>query len=294
MFPLHGVAYTVPPMSTPYRLVAIDVDGTLVNSRNELPAAHREALHRAHEAGLKVCLCTGRSLSETRRVIDGLGLDSDIGIFVFGAIVSRLPDGQTLHRTAIDDALAREILAFFHERGFPILTAFDGDGDWAEFVLLRGGRYEEAINHWCSQTPTPVMEITAVDDLPTAPVRIGVLEDGEKASQTLEELKAAFGPEQMKCNAIFAPNYGLHVVECFAPQVNKWFGIQKVARELGIADHEIAAIGDDVNDLEMIRHAGLGIAMGNANPLVKTAARIQVGTNNEDGVAHAIDKILNS
>ncbi len=279
-------------MTSSYKLMAVDVDGTLVNSQNELPEENRRALHQAHEAGMKVCLCTGRSLSETQRVIDALGLDSDVGIFVFGAIVSELPGGRTLHRTAINPELTRRITEFFHAQGFPILFCLDGYQQNPEFRLLPGTKHKEAIDHWRAQTPTPVVDLQPGEDIPTDPVRIGALDYPEHFEQTLAQLYEAFTTKELKCNAIFAPNYGLHVVECFAPQVNKWFGIRKIADELRIADEEIVAIGDDVNDVEMVRHAGLGVAMGNANIKVQAVAQWKVGTQDECGVAQAVEALL--
>src|SRR5690606_25612704 len=90
----------------------------------------------------------------------------------------------------------------------------------------------------------------------------------------------------------YAPNYGLHVIECFAPPVNKWYGISQVAARLQIEPEQIVAIGDDVNDFEMIREAGLGVAMGNAIERIKAVARWQAPAQDDGGVAATIDAIL--
>lgn len=279
-------------MDIPYRLIAVDVDGTLVDSRGQVPTANRRALHRAHEAGMKVCICTGRSLSETRAVIEAVGLDSDAGVFIFGAVVSALPEGRTLRRTAMERPLAARLTEFFQDRGYPLLVAYDGWENPAEFCLIRGERLSEGVERWRSNTPTPVREYGHWRELPPEPVRIGVLDEPGHIEETLAVLNAEFPAGQMKCNAIYAPNYGLHVVECFAPRVNKWYGITMLAEPLGIRPEQIVAIGDDVNDLEMIREAGLGIAMGNANPKVAAVARRQTRGHDEGGVAVAVEAIL--
>ncbi|UCD28267.1 MAG: HAD family hydrolase [Planctomycetota bacterium] len=272
--------------------MAVDVDGTLMDSRNELPVANKVALHKAHQAGMMVCLCTGRSLTETRAVIDQLGLDSDLGIFVFGAIVSELPAGKTLYRTGIDDSLTERLITYFRSHGHAILVLYDASEAGFDYHLVRGERFTEACEQWLELAPTQAEEIDEWLPGQYEPIRIGVIEDPKHIDRTLASLKRAFPPEELKCNAIYAPNYGLHVVECFAPQVSKWHGIKQVAGQRGIDDSQIAAIGDDINDLEMIRHAGFSVAMGNAIEQVKAAANLQVPTHDQNGVAKAVEAIL--
>lgn len=280
-------------MSTAYRLIAIDVDGTLMNSRNELPPANRDALHRAHEAGITVCLCTGRSHTETRDVIAQLGLDSDRGIFAFGSIVSELPSGKTLHRTALGDDLTARLVTHFRERGFPVLMLYDAhETGGLDYELVRGERHAAAYEQFLKLAPA---EIQRVDDWRPrgfAPVRVGIIDSPDHIQTTTAELDQAFPPAQMKYNPIYAPNYQLHVVECFAPPVNKWYGITQVARQMNIPREQIVAIGDDVNDIEMIREAGLGVAMGNAREIIKTLAAWHAPTQDQCGVAATIDAIL--
>lgn len=283
-------------MDLPYRLIAVDVDGTLMNSRNELPAANREALHRAHEAGLKVCLCTGRSLTEARPVIDQIGLDSDVGVFVFGAIVSELPGGRTICRSTIRAGTADRLVGFFLDRDLPVLALFDPQEVGYDYRYILGERATpraaEALQRWQELAPTEMRHVKGWEAGEQRSIRIGVLVEAENASQMLADLDEAFGREELVYNAIYAPNYGLHVVECFAPHVSKWHGLEQVAGAMEIAGDQIVAIGDDVNDVEMIRHAGLGIAMGNAVPPVKAVADWHAPTHDEAGLAAAIEALL--
>lgn len=265
-----------------------------MDSRNQLPPANRAALHRAHQAGLTVCLCTGRSLTETQAVIDQLGLDSDVGIFAFGAIVSQLPAGKTLYRTGIADSLAERLISYFRSLGQAVLILYDASETGLDYHLVRGRRFNEAYQQWLKMSPTKAQEIDHWQPGKYEPIRIGVIEDPQHIQKTLSSLRQTFPPNELKCNAIYAPNYGLHVVECFSPQVNKWHGISQVAKQMGIDGSQIVAIGDDVNDLEMIRHAGLGVAMGNAIEPIKAAANLHVPTNDQCGVAAAVEKILNN
>lgn len=279
-------------MSSTYRLLAVDVDGTLMNSRNELPEANREALHRAHAAGLTVSLCTGRSLPETQAVIEQLGLDSDIGIFVFGAIVSQLPQGRTLERTGIAPDTARRLVEHFQASGFPVLVLYDREQTQVDYQIVRGSRHRDAYDRWLSLAPTSGEQVDRYVANDHTPVRIGIILAPEEVADATGGLNAAFQADQLKFNSIYAPNYRMHVLECFAPQVNKWYGITRVMDRLGIEASEVIAIGDDVNDLEMIRHAGLSVAMGNAVPAVRRMAHWLAPDNNARGLAVAIDTVL--
>jgi hypothetical protein len=275
-----------------YRLLAIDVDGTLVNTSGEIPEANLKALHEAHESGLTLCLCTGRSLTEAKSVIQKIGLDLDVGVFVFGAIVADLRTFGTLYASPFTPELADRVIHHFQARGHPVWLLFDPHTSGLEYQLIAGTRGREASELWAERTPSRVERREAWEPGPHAPIRIGVIESPESIAEVVADLHAAFAPGDIKFNAIHAPNYGIDVVECFMPMVNKWSGIMKVADRLEIRREEIVTIGDDINDLEMIREAGLGVAMGNAIEPIKRAAREQVADNNAAGVAELVRKLL--
>jgi Cof subfamily protein (haloacid dehalogenase superfamily) len=279
-------------MRLAYDLLALDVDGTLMNSRNELPEANRSALHRAHEAGLKISLCTGRSLAETWGVLQAIGLDLDAGVFVFGAIVSELPTGRTLVRTPLPPDLADRLVNFLQSRGFPVLVLYDAAEAGFDYKLINGLRNAEAYESWARVAPTRLERIDRWQANGQQPIRIGVIDDPAHITATMSDLRAAFPPTAMKFNAIYAPNYRLHVIECFAPQVNKWHGISRLCELLGISGSRVVTLGDDVNDVEMIARAGLGVAMGNAIEPVQQAARLQVAGHDACGVADLVDRLL--
>jgi hydroxymethylpyrimidine pyrophosphatase-like HAD family hydrolase len=278
-------------MGVQYRFLAVDVDGTLLDSQQRLPEPHRNALHQAHEMGMKVCVCTGRSLAEARPVIEAVGLDLDVGVFTFGAIVSELPSGDTLHRTGIREPLAGRLVAYFAESGFPVLALYDPQEAGVDYRYLPGPRRAEAYDRWLEMAPAKVEQIERWETGGVLPVRIGVIVEPDQISATVDLLGREFSPGELKFNSIYAPNYRMHVVECFAPEVNKWYGIQQVASDMGIAASQVVAVGDDVNDLEMIREAGLGVAMGNAAEAIKQIAGWHVPSNDEGGLASVVEAI---
>ena len=275
-----------------FELLAVDVDGTLVTSDNRLCEANRSALHEAHEAGMTVCLCTGRALNETRAVIEQIGLDLDAGVFVFGAIVSRLPEGRTLVRTTLSEPLATRLVRSFQAQDYPVLALYDPTTAGIDYRFVDGERNRDWCERWLEMARARVERIDDWEPIDSEPVRLGVIAQPDQIDETVAALKRDFTPEEVKFNAIHAPNYGLHVVECFAPAVNKWYGLTRLADQLGIDPSRIAAIGDDINDLEMIRQAGLGIAMGNAIEPIKGVADWQAPPHDQAGVAAAVAHVL--
>ncbi len=279
-------------MASPYRFLAVDLDGTLLNSSGKLSAGNRAALHRAHQAGITVCLCTGRNPTESGPVIEALGLDLSAGVFVFGAVVKDLQTNATIFRNAMSAELADRLIAHLASRGHPILALYDpGEAD-CDYVLVEGRENREAYERWLAYAPARTQRLTKWEPRACTPLRIGVIERPDRIEQTLADLRAEFSPDEAKINSIYAPNYGLHVVECFASQVNKWHGIMQLAGRMGLFPAEIATIGDDVNDIEMIAQAGLGVAMGNAIPAVKQAAKAHVPDHDHDGVAVLVHRLL--
>ena len=279
-------------MRPDYRLIAIDIDGTLMDSKNRLPDANRAALHRAHEADIKVCLCTGRSLTETEPVLDALGLDLDAAAFIFGAVVSDLKQCRALARNPLEAALAERLIGFFSTRRYPVLCIYDRMASDFDYHLLEGIRHRSAYDAWVRQTPCRVERIRKWAPAGVQPLRIGVILANGHEAELLEELRAEFPAGTTKFNVIYVAQYGFHVVECFSPEVNKWFGIECLCRLWGIEPSQVAAIGDDVNDLEMLQRAAVGVAMGNAPEIVKKAADVIAPTNDACGLAWAIDELL--
>lgn len=274
-----------------YDLIAIDVDGTLLNEEHVVTEENRSALHRAHEAGLQVVLCTGRAFPEIERVIDDIGLDLDAAVTVFGAVVTDVPTKQTLYSSAFDHTTAVELTSFFTERGYTCVYLSGGPQAGSTGYIVLGEKHHFAVDAYLIKT---TVEFEKVDALPAdAPdaLRISIIDDPGKLDELSDELARVFG-NRVVHNVLHAPEWAFTVIEGFAPGVNKWTGIEKLCELRGVNPDRVVAMGDDVNDIEMLTHAKLGIAMGNARESVKAAANRVTVTNNEHAVARVIDEIL--
>lgn len=275
----------------PWRLIAIDLDGTLLDSQHRLPDVNRDALHRAHAAGLKIVLCTGRAFTETRPVIAEIGLDLDATVTVFGALVTDVATGRTLARRAIDLPLARAATAWFQERDYAVLWLADADTAGFDGFVLDGPRRHPAVDRWVAKSPCIVREVRDLPADAPEPVRLSVIDDEAALEPVSAALRVAFDGRLVH-NVLHAPPYNLSLVEVFAAGVSKWAGLQELCRRWNIDPRHTVAVGDDVNDLEMVQSAGLGVAMENANPRLRAVARHVTASNDAGGVARLIDELL--
>jgi 5-amino-6-(5-phospho-D-ribitylamino)uracil phosphatase len=278
-------------MTLDYDLLAIDLDGTLLDSQHLLPPKNREALHRAHQAGMKIVLCTGRAFTETRPVLERIGLDLDAAVSVFGALVTEVASGRTLERTAIPLDVAHAATEWFQTQGFPVLWLTDAYEAGSDGYVLAGPRRHPAVDQWIERSPCVVENVERLPAGCAAPVRLSIIEEREVLEEVSDRLRGAFDG-RLTHNVLHAPPYRLSLIEAFAPGVNKWYGIEKLCRRWGIDTTRTVAVGDDVNDLDMVRCAGLGVAVANARPAVQAVADRLTASNDDCGVARLIDELL--
>lgn len=274
-------------------LVAIDLDGTLLDSKGKLSPQNRAALHRAHDAGLKIVLCTGRSFVETRPILDQIGLDLDAAITAGGALISDVATGGTLDAVAIDPSLARTAAEWLGAGLYTVLWLHDRFSAGDDGLVIDGPRRHSAIDYWLNRSGCVMQRLTDWSAIRHPPLRITILDE----DAALREVSARFEAEfdgRLTHNIIDVPAWGFTVLESFAAEVSKWSAIEKLCRRWGIDPRATVAIGDDVNDLPMIRNAGLGVAMGNARKAVKAAAHRVVANQDHGGVAEMLDWLLDS
>jgi len=156
---------------------------------------------------------------------------------------------------------------------------------------IDGPRRHAAVDNYLAITPCDIRRVSEPPYDGPVPLRISIIDERTVLEPIAAAMRATFDG-QVACNVLTAPAWELTVIESFAAKVNKWSGIQRLCQRWGIDPRRTVAVGDDVNDLEMLRHAGLGVAMGNARDCVKEVAQRVTGTNDEFGVAMLIDELL--
>ncbi|MCD6303895.1 MAG: HAD family phosphatase [Planctomycetes bacterium] len=260
---------------TAYRMLAVDIDGTLVGSDQLVPPAVVEALAEASRANVRICLATGRSYVESADIWRQLRLREppEPMILVGGAMVSEPLTGRTLYQRPIGPAEAREFAEAINEMGYVAMALVDRWRYGLDYLITRRGDHHAASRDWFSRMDVRVDVVESFDEVPTRPepLRISTVADPPQAGRMAEVLKERFAG-RLNVHAILAPNYGVTIVEAHAAGATKLTALRYVAQGLGISLGEIAAIGDDVNDLPMIRGVGLGAAMPHAPEALRRAA----------------------
>jgi Cof subfamily protein (haloacid dehalogenase superfamily) len=258
------------------KLIACDLDGTLLGEDLALSPRLREAVRRAQAQGIQATLATGRAYPAALRFCRELSLTAPL-ICYQGAQV-RAPDGAMLHETTLSRRYLPEVIALSQDQGWE-LAVYAGDEIYQTTQLYSDDYYAR----WFSLPLHRVDDLLAA--LPAAPVKfIAIAPDQTTADQIERELGGlAAGRYQVtRSHAWF--------VEGLGQGVSKGDALARVAAQLGLRREEVMAIGDSGNDRAMVEWAGLGVAMGNASPDVVAVANVVAPSLAEDGAAWAIER----
>lgn len=282
----------------PLRLLALDVDGTLTDSSHRVSAVAREAVARVHRAGVRVMIATGRRYRDTLPIAEALGIDVPI-VTASGALVKRPSDHATLARAdfapGVLEGVVRFVAAAGHEpilysdsyhRGFDFHCRSLAEAS-AEPGLVGGG-----LREYLGRNRDLADVMPDLHEAPPAGVFAGFTMGTHDQMTALEAGLDREFAGALSLHTIKSPRYRDWMCEIAPVGVTKWSGVLAVAAAWGIAADEICAIGDDVNDIPMIRAAGLGLAMGNARPEVIAVADAVVGDHDGTGIADAADAVL--
>ena len=274
-----------------YRMIVIDLDGTLLLPSGQVSARTRAAVHAALDAGLLVCFATGRNWTESRAVLDDVG-HYPTAVFAGGAMVIDTDQQVTLHRTRMEPPLASEVCGLLESMGHAVLALQEHGTNGVDYLITDAVPVNEATRLWMAVTQNTLRHVPNLRDDPHEhTIRVGIVAPPEEVQTALAALTARFG-DRVVCQNLNVPTYGVEVLEIFDPAVNKWEGVLHIARKHEIRSDQIVAIGDDMNDLPMIQRAGLGVAMGNARPEVLAAAKRIIGRNTEEGLAIFLEELV--
>ncbi len=272
-------------------MIAIDLDGTLLSPKGEVTPRTKAAIHRALKAGLLVCFATGRNWTESRMVLEAVEHYSS-AVFVGGAMVIDTEKEITLHRQLMESKLAADICRVFEDAGHAALALQDTAIVGFDYLMTANVPLSHSTEHWTKVTSAKVQFVPRLSEHPHPhTVRVGIVAEPAEVTKVKKTLEAKFA-ERIVTQSIFVPVHNVDVLEVFDPSVNKWQGLLQVAKHHKIDPKQIIAVGDDVNDLAMIKDAGLGVAMGNAKPEVKAIAKRVIKANAEEGLAEFLEELV--
>ena len=273
---------------TDFRLVALDVDGTILTPAGEMTPRFRAAAREARARGVTLALATARRWVGASPIARELEAASEL-ILYDGAIRRAFPSGavEVIEPLARDVALeaARRIVAG-GLRAVAQYSPLAGERMVSSAEPPVGGWMESYLDRFAHQVRYErVTQLVRGRATPLRLVSFGPLARLAPLSESLADLDA--GRQILPLGS-----YGQAELTVFAPAVSKGSALVRLAGDMGISRAETLAIGDGVNDISMLRAAGLGVAMGHAAPGVRAAAGAVTGTNAEDGAALAIERYV--
>ena len=238
------------------KLIASDMDDTLLNSNTKLSERNAAAIHKAIAKGIVFMIATGRMYVSVKPYADALGLDVPLVTY----------NGAPL-----------ELLAYCKEKGYYI-QSYQGDELWVKEETVFSAAYERI----SGIKAKPVGEKLFHPEV--APYKLLAMTKPEEFQKVWEDIQQKFAGK------VTVTSSRDNFLELMEPGVNKWNAVKAVAASYGIRPEEVMCIGDSNNDLCMIENAGLGVAVANAKPAVQAAAKVVTASNDEDGVAEVIER----
>ncbi len=287
----------------PWDLFVLDLDGTLLGPDGAVSDANQRALAHLQKMGVDVLIATGRTRNETTEIIDSIGYRGRM-IGSGGAILVDGETGRTIHRHPIDRSLVREAVDHVHQEGHTALVLKDHDAAGYDYLLVGSPATAEPELHPVSSWWMESMNVKCrwIDDIADDPhpddsLRVSSVGESHVLAPTTARVQKALGTRMSMqqwaaVTSSHATGSDVHILELFAGGVDKWSMIEFYCDQHGHDPARVVAIGDGLNDVEMIRSAGLGVAMGNADDAVLAVADEVTGHHAQDGVASAIHRLV--
>ena len=269
------------------RLIGIDVDGTLLDSRGEMPPANREAIHEAVAAGIHVALVTGRSYPFARPVAEPL--PSTITLIVSSGAVERTMDGSTLARRLLDRDVARAVLDATTPYRDAAALIFDRDAGRQFVYESMDWEHPGRRNYWSRNQSLLAHSSPLENELNEDPIQV-MFNGGADAMRILSETLRRQAGDAFAVSLTEYVHRDFSLVDITAPTATKGRALTWRAEQMGLTRDEVMAVGDNFNDLEMLESAGLPVVMGNAVEELKQRGWHVTGHQDEAGLAEAIKR----
>lgn len=272
-----------------YKLICIDMDGTLLDGKHKISETSKKTLIKAHDMGVHIVITTGRTYVDAEAYSDSMGLNSPIIAFT-GAVIKEKYGQNVIYKSIIEEPLCKELLEIFKKyKVKPIFNSlykvYCGDlkikiGMW--FLKIRGFINRNIkIDYIGNEEKWFYVFKHEENDIVKCEI---INRNKEKINYLRKELETVEGIEVTSSS-----NYNIEITK---KGTSKGKAIEILANHYNIRKEEVIAIGDSENDISAIEFAGMGIAMGNASEEVKKKSNFITDTNDNDGVAKAIEKFI--
>ncbi len=265
-----------------YKLVALDIDGTLLNSQKQLTGRVRSAIASAKEQGIKVVLASGRPFEGMLPTLTELGLNSeeDYALTYNASLILKVACQTVINSAILTGKDAIELYETAQQLGVNILAYSATHG----LITPKQNKYTdyEAQHNGIEFTEFDFYNLAADEDI----VKVMLIDEPELLDNAIAQLPQAV--QDKYSTARSTPFF----FELMNKQSNKGKGMEALTAHLGLTPEQVICVGDADNDLEMIKYAGLGVAMANATDEIKAHANYITTSNDQDGVAHVFEKYV--
>jgi Cof subfamily protein (haloacid dehalogenase superfamily) len=274
----------------PIRLLAVDIDGTLLNPQFQIAERDLAALRRASEDGIEIVVVTGRRHTFALPIVQQLGLD--LWVISSNGAITRSLSGETFHRDLLPAETCRKLcLAMREFRGNTVLT-FNTESKGA-IVLERMDELTASIQRWLEKNLQYIDFVIPIEDsLTTDPVQAMFCGPIARMHQAMDMLATSALSQDITVLRTEYPVRDLSIVDVLNHGCSKGHALERWARHRGIAREEVMAVGDNFNDIEMLAFAGLPFIMGNACEELRRNGWSVTLPNDQCGVAAAIEQVL--
>jgi len=272
------------------RLLATDIDGTLLNPQFQISPGDLEALQRAHAAGIEIVLVTGRRHRFALPIAEQLGFD--LWLISSNGAVTRSLSGETFHRDLMPAETCRRLCAAMQEfRGNTVLT-FDQEGKGA-IVLEHLEEMGPSIRRWLEKNMEFIEFVVPIEQALTRdPVQAMFCGTMARMSEALGALDKAGIHKSVTILRTEYPARDLSMIDVLNAGCSKGHALERWARHRGYRREEVMAVGDNHNDVEMLEFAGHPVIMGNACEELRGRGWTVTRGNHECGVAAAVEEIV--
>jgi len=282
-------------LAAPTRLIAIDIDGTLLPSTGlRISERNQEALRRAEAEGVHIVIATGRRQAYALPVLELAGLSPETYMISSNGTVTRTFSGRRIDRWFLPVATARALCGELRKFGGTTVFTFDFEGP-GELVVDSIAALERNVDQWVEQNRPYIREFHPLElafDEGHAPVQGMVCGTVSQMRSAEERLNNSDFAGLIETHRTEYPGRDLSILDILPPGCSKGSAIGRLAASLGIRREEIMAIGDNYNDVEMLNYVGQPVLMGNAPAELLDRAKAQgwsiTSTNDNDGVALSI------
>ena len=277
-----------------YRLIALDIDGTVLDSEGRVSVELKEVLCGLTAPAVRTVLCTGRRWRSTVPVFNQLDGLCTYVVCCGGALIKESDSGDTVFSDPLEDDAARRAATIYRRFDMVPIFLYDEPLEEAELLVSEDDRERaedlkyirmnaDAVSYFPGPFPKRderCLEIYTVDRI-------------ARVRRAIDDIRRVMG-DSGAVRAMIQPRYGEDhlALEVHGPKATKWRALQWLMEEWSIEAEDVVAVGDDVNDIPMLRGAGLSFAMGNAGDRVKAVADRITSTNDEHGVAEALRNVF--